>query len=753
MTEGVPNAQAYSLNQALQQTIEAIENDDDCKALASPLQGLSNVNFHMQNFAQIEQSQSEKIKLDQRLTYYNDILLDPEYSDLSSYIIQEIITTRTDMINYSQDEEFYQDISKTGKGQTIYQALDQVNLVLSALQSSPSCVSADRGGIAQLVGGTLQVASMFLAPGSALAVSAAGVLVNSFNSFYQNYMLNKTLNQIDRINLASALSCGAEAYVSQYCEMQDTKRLVDQRFHDPTLEDKEKLQGINLIDKHLDYNLKDFLSRVRSSATAVSDGNLFDLLRPEAQIFDLRSREARFDTNYVQQRENLLRQEGNEAQFRNLFGTVVQGLAWRMIPTCNGGNCGQDGPYPNPIQEKSPFSGRLLPYVLFNFKTEAVPNCVFGKETRQCPNFSTFLTNGEGKPDQITMNDFIRVATNAQRIFDDVLVALEKDFQQVNSLDPINDLNYKDVQVGTAYSAQDTLILIYQIADRVAEYLSELALIEQTTSIETIGLPLVSKYTTQANEVAETRDLTRTVLRLMNSMPDSINLELPQECENIVTNKETENANQETGRSVFKSNDRVMVEGSADQKAPIIVRCLVRILKQDQPSRGFYFNKVRSMVRYELEARRDQGEFDQDFIDIIAMSRMDILESLQLSYGEDISWFTIERQLDRAQFSLAKTYQSYFENFAKLIVRELKSGEVSEQNKQDLCFWSTGLDKNSKIFEDIAEQCSGMVIVGNYGDQNKMVWDDIINEKDFSERVCSYITFEERELILDAKNP
>ncbi len=744
----------YQLNQRLQLAYKTIKEDPACKDLYGEINHLAQISNDLANYEIYRQTKNEKIKAEKNISLYNQLLVDPSFADQSPYLAEQIITAKKDLVSYNNDVSFYENY-KNSNGEKAYYVVNSIQNFLQSAANSPQCYNSSSAKLTSFVGNALQIGSAFLAPGSAVALAAGGSLINGFSSFINQHKISSKLKEIDDVNLSVALRCVTEAFTSQYCENSDALELIE--VYKTAAQESSRLEGLNIVTSHMDYSLKNWLLKLYAGGVFTTDGNLFDREKPIAQIQFVQDAErdiSQEEYEKTPQIEEKFSAGVGQAELKSFYSTIVSRFANEMINTH--GSTGFN--YPNPFSEAG-YTAQALVYTLHNKELRSVPNCAGDNE---CTSLVKYL---EFKGVNIDRNVYRTMLANTKDIINSELNRLEIARQLTNSDDPLADIVDSFTQTGSTYTAYKTLSKVKSIAAEIKAYLLEQAEIFDSSTHDSDDL--INHYWIQAVDVEETYTLSNEMIQMTKSFEKDADLYIPEVCIIPDSSDDPKECNskdkdcspdEDTGSTDLRfgiSANELLAKDKSEltekEKAPFVIRCGIKILKLDQRQSEFFFSKIRNMVKYDLQAKLENGEFDDNFEDIILLSQGDILEALKNSHPGSPALSKVRDDIQIQQNKLFQTYSEYFELFKKLYVQEIESSKNIEVERDLLCFASLSqiekLDRKTK--KKILKLCKDREIKGFY-DENSVSWNDYVGE-DLSEQMCAVNDYYDREKILDNK--
>ncbi len=718
---GQPQFNVESLLISLENSIIEIQEDQSCDFIYDEIAAIGAQAQSLARYQQERFYQEENLKYGEYITLYTSYLNDPDFAAYEDLLVTSIFNWQTAAIsNQTQVKYFssYEDQSAA------INSADTINKILMMLNSSSECFESNKDRLTKLLGSSLQLASYFASPATAVGLSVGGYLTESISRFFRDRRFVKSLRKIDETRLGEALTCVSEAFTTQYCQSQDNYKILDLPYDNETPGFHE-FDGVNLIENNLNKDLRQWLRKVNAGGPITNSGNLVTKSKPIDQIDFVEKKFRNFLAISGEREEDVIKtaNSGDTAAFQALFTKLIKDYSNIFVPDCMF-NCPNNNGVNNPFEEAG-INAKLLKFQIIEPSVTDLPNC----NGLECDlNSWIAQVNNDDNPQNNITVDLALYKTCIERInrlVDDTLTRLRINKLNVVSKDPFVDLNSIDEPVfPNSRTARETLREISRIGNRVLSFLESL---EENSEIQEWKK---STYRNWATEVRETTKLTNEILQMVATREDGVDLYLTEGC---------------TLPEGFQGREEDLTR---DEKATFIISCIIKLLYLDSEDVQWYFNRVQNIVSHELEAKKATGSFSNDIELLFTLSGKNILDSILGTYKADTPKYRIKRQISDAQDKLMDAYGVYYQTFSKRIYQALKDTESAE-GRLDLCFYALSFPEESRdrTFSKIQSICENSIFTGSYK-ENQMSWKEVSQLSD-SERMCSIYRFDQKELLLD----
>lgn len=658
----------------LQQVIQDLQSDPECGALAYNLNNISILSRNINDFENEKSSKRDLIAEQKKIAFYNSLLVDDNFSDQSYDIKTDIINSQANAIQLKSNIGYYTKASNR-HARNAMGAVNGIMDYLQQVQATPSCFKNRSLRLSSLIGQTLSVASVFMSPGAAVATSAAGILTQGVGLFIRNHKYKKLDSFFNSQQMGLAIECTLSALTSQYCEADNAMTLINKREEDRNsfikiteqLKDgqKKSLEGIELLSKHLD-NLDSWLIEVYAGSPISSEGDRINRERPMKQKNLLEEIDRSIDSFEVSQNEKikiLYSSSPSREQKRDFILQSIAKLNSKLLYAP--GSMDGSSSIENPVQANN--DDTTIAFYLFTGEMDR-PFCGTDSNRHLCHKLDTWLKEN---PSIIVSIDHWRKSVERSK----VLIKKEMNLvllllARVQNVSPIESLTNVTVKKNRRTSAYRALVKIRDNAQRISEYLDK--------HIQNDSDDIV--FRAQRFKVDLTLLKTNKVISLVKQglmIENSTEIELPREC--IPEELDQEN------KLVSSDINTNKIKEAAYQ----ILGCINKLLKLTERGSSAYFEEIRSMVRYEIDAKLEANELNEELNDFILMSREDVVSALLSTYGSEPSqnMDDVINSLLTAQELTVTSLENFFEKFSGHVADLIDSPKTSERLKNRLCIW------------------------------------------------------------------
>ena len=126
-----------------------------------------------------------------------------------------------------------------------------------------------------------------------------------------------------------------------------------------------------------------------------------------------------------------------------------------------------------------------------------------------------------------------------------------------------------------------------------------------------------------------------------------------------------------------------------ERKSFQVIACISKVLKLDERGADVFFNKVRNMVSYEMEARFLNKDLGDGVVDLINSTKDDLVDTILNSYSSPDSSMSVGQvkgSLEDSQNTSQETLDQFFNFFRNDLLKALKDPSLTGFSKNDLCF-------------------------------------------------------------------
>lgn len=644
------------------------------------------------------------------------------------YLEEAIFSSQSEIIGIESEIARFNYLSKDfGLGTS--QFLTSVNGFLQNWAESPMCFEKQTSNISSLIGNGLMAASSFADPGTAIALATGGVLVNSISQFIVNFKHNKILENLNDVQMPTAIRCVSEALSNQYCDAIDTLDLI-QNYKDEFGKEIYRFEGVDLISHHLN-ELKKWLTEVHAGSPISDEGEMQRRSKPFDQWVLLTKIKQHIQT-YESMRTELISSAVSVNEKTEIIAGGVVGLVNIMNnPTlspstesnssgCYSSDC--QSKVENPIFTKRSMS--LLSYQIVNPAITSIPICTYDGVGSECSSFRDYVRNSG-----ISFNteNWHQFSANALRIIESSLEEVNLQRAKTISADPFQVLAGARRDTGRIgkTNAYNALKMISKNAQRVEDYLIKIACEKEPDECE-VNIPTIfNAYFDRIKDVQNTKAINDTILYLLKNAlthRDIQNNEWPILCQSS---------------EQLKLSDLPDIDYEIDKKALKVSICISKILKLNERGIDYFLGKIRSLVSYEIEAMISDEKFSEKMKDILYATRADLIDTLIGSYGRsgDLPIEVVETGYETSLGITVETTDIFFETFMDQIIKTLESAKMTERVHANLCFRLlpyAGEQKQYRHFlSKIYDHCRG-VVVQDYKQGPSLKWDDYVEHKKVS---------------------
>lgn len=652
--------------QSLYGTIEELKKDSNCGGAVAFSAVISRYTSLYENFETQSTAAHDKVILEKKIALYTGLLSDPSMDTTqANYLRTEIVTSQASLVNIDSNLSRFQNFSgKEAKvADQLVRAADDFLTELQTNQGN-ACYQKNSAKISSIMSNALLVTSAFTSGGTSLALAGGSVVVKSIGKYVGDLKYNNVLNNLQDIEMPTALRCVSQALTDQYCSTNETQELISDRI-DSINTSNAGYDGINLLSYQLSP-LSKWLEEVYSGSAITSEGDLINREKSEIQSEFLRKTSTYLDT-FGTIKRNFFLTLNNETNLKTAISQNIECLVYLLsypsLNPCSMSSSEMTLSVENPIFTS--YSRSLMAYELFEPGVHTtIPQCGDDK----CTSFSNYVNFLKLS---ISINDWDKVIKNAKEIVQATqnLVNLER--SKMISVDAYSIIVNAKRELKGETSPLAGLKKVVANADRIAQYLSSLGC-KQNGGNDCEGEN--NKYSPEINNIKKTKELTQSIIMLINEgmIPRSIPIEiLPLEC---VKNKPI----------VEFANSADILETKSFQ----ITSCISKILKLQERGTIVYFNKIRNMVNYEMEARLMNGDLGEGVVNVINSTKLDLVQSILNSYStrdSSISLGELTISLESAQNNSKETLNAFFDFFKKNVLDSLKSEKLTQTEKNDLC--------------------------------------------------------------------
>lgn len=739
------NVSATLLNlQSLKSSIEELKNDSNCNGAASLSAVVARYNGLYADFETEKGSVEDRTVLEKKIALYSTLVDDPSIDATTAYFLRtEIIQAQANLVNINQQLSRFQSFSgrEARAANQLVSAVDGFFTELQTIQGQ-ACYEKNSAKISNIMSNALLITAAFASGGTSLALAGGAVVTKSVGKYIGDMKENNFINNLNDIEMPTALRCVSQALTDQYCSAAETQSLISERI-DANSNSRVQYNGINLLSYQLN-SLSKWLVEVYAGSNITSEGDLINREKPELQAELLRQIDKYLDA-YGTIKARFFASLDDPAKRSTAIAQSIECLVGLMeapsLNPCSDHN--RNGPQvENPIF--TTFQRSLLAYNLFEPGMHtSVPLCGASEDSMPCSSFTSYINRVYRKP--LTDKDWEKVLIEANRIINSTRDLVNIERSKTISVDAYAIIVNAKRDLKGETSPYKALRKIVENADRITAYLKGISNGEEG-------------YVDQIANIEKTRVLTTQIIDLVDEgmIPRSIPAEImPSLCKSGKT------------AELFTYTDDVL-----ENKSFQITSCISKLLKLQERGTDVYFTKIRNMVSYEMEARLVRNDLGEGVRDLINSTRLDLVQSILNSYSSKdsaISLGELDISLDTAQNNSKETLLEFFDFFKKSILTALESNKVGKSEKYDLCFRILPYLERAKdgALKDIYKNCqSAQFRVYKNGPSIKFsdfvtytekkglrpAKVSIAGDKDLRALFCSYRNYNRANLLLDEQN-
>ena len=721
--------------QGLMNVVEQLKEDSQCFGASNLVDVLNRYGRIYDEYEVYQNTKDGRKIAEEKIAYYTSLLSDPSLSETDRTLIRsDIYLAQSDLIGINTRISRFDNFSnRSALGAS--QVLTSVEGLLSTISSRKGCYENKSSLVGGLLSNSLLATAAFTNPVTALGVAASSVVTGTLSVFLNNFRYNKSLDYLDEIALPTAMRCVSQALSDQYCNSLEAKKLIHTH-KDDEFRSLNNFSGIRLLSKDM-VQLDHWLKEVFAGSAITSEGDLVNREIPSQQSYLLNT-----ILRYIQTYGTLRRDafagifEANKKSeaialaISNLV-IVMERPTLRPRPSF-GFNSGGGNQTENPIFLS--FDKQVLPYTLYDGNLTDIPSCPTTPDQDappRCQNFSDFIRN---RGIILTESNWLKAIDAALKIVEEALELVNIARAKTTSLDPVGVMVRANADHRGEVNALQGLARIHEMSEHIAIYLRDLVCNEKPDQCEsnknTLRPKLTHRYYPQYINALSIGSLALSITQLVQeaymprSFPDQGDLAklCGSDQDSLYSNPESD----------------IMV-----RKNFKISRCITKLLKLAERGNDFFFQKVRDMVSYEIEARFLHNELEDEISDVVYATRDDLVETLKASFNQGDSLLSLsdisdgfETSMKISKDSFLEFYRFFDEGVETVFKRKLTSSEL-----KDMCFKvlpalhqdipGAGEDEDDlrkidqKLFKLVYDKCKD-VTLNFYKEGPTLVWHDYV---------------------------
>lgn len=712
--------------QQMRSVFQQLKDDPNCILAAQQISAMQNFQETYERYLVYGENQLERRRLQRTIAGYVTMLADPGLrpEDIE-FLRGQIINAQSSLIQVRADRgRFDYLISPYAGGAS--KVVDSVSGFLSTLQAHQGCYNKYPGLISSLIGNTMLGVAPFLEPTASIGMATGGILVHSVGAIIRQLSLGDILEDIQELQQSMAFQCLSESFTNEVCRQEELRHLIEDYKKETNAQDQElnsKFFGIDLQSDEL-INVDRWLTVVHAGSDITSEGDLINRNRPIKQVEFIKE-----VIRYLPVYQQIKRREFSRISDASRL-TESMAISTELIinifrgPTVTPSR----GPGPIPNLENPIFASRdtgLLIFQLLNPALSAIPFCnEAGQPQRECNSLLDYVNNN--LQTDLSISRWDEIIENATSILNDVLQITtdERDEKIIDDAYSVLVFATRDHKGDT--NALDGLKSVESYGLKVEKYLIEEGCKgENAHHCDTVEGEKVALFTHphfgKVVDIKRTRNLNKKVMELLieglrpRSVPEEF---FPSICRKTAKPDDGDDDGDSDDKKIRSPTDFDRIE--PDLNKPFRVNsCITKILKLDDRENQFYFNKIRNIVTYELEARFKNKEMDKYTTRLIYDTEADLIDALQDAYdvaGTDrLTQDAILGGIPRSQNLLIKNLYLFGEEAEDMIMDTLES--VKGDEKDDLCFRILPMIKpdDEDFATDFYEHCGTASIVSSDG--------------------------------------
>lgn len=602
-----------------------------------------------------------KTSLEQKISHYTLLLADPSIDpNLKIQLQQELVTAQSSLISINANLQHFSTFSGQ-EAKVANQLLLSVNHYMTNLEQNPQCMQKKGLKVASLVSGALVTTAAFATGGTALALAAGSVIVQSTAVYLKDKKSNVALDDIESLETPLALRCMSQVLTDQYCQSAETKRLLEER-KNSNEEDgpmPSTLEGLNLLSYQMS-GLSKWLEEIYSGSRINSQGDLINRSKPSEQAHLLKNINDLVQATTAPRMETI----NNIENASEKSGAII-----KLIEIISDIMRAERSDVENPLLTS--LSPSLMPFELFEpGKHSTIPTCEGNDKCSFRDYVAKTVPGGTLK-----VNDMLRVIENAFKLIEKSKSQVSLELNKKVSLDAYTVLVNANRDLNGEVNALQALIKIKKNAEKISTNLKSIGCSQSPEDCETPLNPYYPQYT----NVLKTKDLVENVIALIResfqprSLPEEI---LPKECRN-----------QSTSIRNFVS----VPEDEREVKSFQVISCISKILKIQERGNSVFFTKVRDMVSYDIEARLKNNTLGDAVTSVVSNTRGDLVATILNSYRSNENALSLEEViigLETAQNNTLKMMELFADFFERDFKKSLRSNKLASSERNDLCIRS-----------------------------------------------------------------
>jgi hypothetical protein len=732
----------------LENAIEQHRDSSQCNMNGLIENDLANFHNSLTHYQSYQDSYKKRLELEKKIAHNTVKIGDPGLDQsMIDMLVEDTILLQSELVEVDNTINQFSTVNGA-LANASYSILNGAYAYMNRVKTNPMCLN-DLSGIIQPLSQAVSSAAYFINPVAGVAVQTAANLATIFSEIVRVTPLNKALKDIEMSNLSLSLSCATESMTQTFCEATSTMRMIDE-YNNDYGDISDRFETMDLLVHDL-VNTKRWFELVYSGSDINSEGNLWDRLKPFKQVNLLQQIEWTLQMVKAKGDEQLATVSGGPDALSNAIGIQIGDLTMRMrFP-----NGRHNDEVENPIFTTRNFDA--VKFKLAGYQNEGIPICA---EQRICNSIIEYLGFYKIK---LTRNDWDAAYRMAKEIVKEEFDNAMRRLNERKTVDPVDVLMLTESSDVSSMSAYEELNNLTEVLIGSKDYLVKAKCTDEDERLLYCGasegklVPLTSHpYYNKIQYILDTNTMIVDIILLIQTgLPKYDIEEFPEVCSAII------------GRSV--PEDFVYESEYMDQqKAFNVLQCISKILHINQRGTSFFFDRIRHIVQYEVEARIENNDYDEEVQKILLASRQNLVEKLVAFYQtasggqDDMNLRHIRNGLETSRNMSLNALRSFWDLFDNAYLKYFKNPDNSALSLDELCFSALSYrGKNArKFFSKIYSTCENAKLE-YYDSIEPLVWKDFfvkmgrrvylnssLSEEDV---LCSVIDFDEKLNILERR--
>jgi hypothetical protein len=665
--------------------VQDLKSTNECNGSGDMSSVLANYSNLVEKFSSKENEAQQQLVLEKQIALYTQMLSNNALTPAQiTYVENQIIQSQTSLVNIKAGLIRFQDFSgreSQGANQLV-SSLDGFLSYTLANQSN-ACYQNKTAQVTNLISNVLMTTAAFATPGASLALATSGVVTSTIGKFIGDAKFNKTMSNINDVEMPLALRCVSEVLTEQYCSARETVDLINDNI-DSQNKSNAKFDGINLLRFQLN-KLSLWLEAIHAGSPVTSEGDLVNRKKSKKQGELLEDIKMAVDAYSAKITGDLKEMQPGVEQ----SGAIANAME-RIVLIMASGEFNGPNYYGPGLQIENPLFNSIkqaaMPYAIVSQgNLTNVPECGSSK----CTSVADYIA--QNKKPLLGTDDWDKSLIYVVELLRQTRVTNEAEKAKVISVDVPNIFGQAKRSFAGETNAYDALLKIKKNAIRIVKYLNEHASETRDYKDQTT---LINTTMTLSQQIANLIDESF----ILRATPIEV---LPLECR---TNQKP------SASDTNMENDQFLAKKSLD-----LASCVSKILKLEEGGTNVFFTKVRNMVSFEMEARFHFNDLGEGVQDLINSTKYDLVQTILNSYsspGSSISTGQVKGSLEDSQKASKETLNQFFDFFKNDLLTALKDPKLSGFAKNDLCFRVLPYldDTKKSMVKEISTVCGNAIM-------------------------------------------